>query len=157
MQSHLLWAKNTRTKFSKKKRWKMVCVYPINSHFLVISQLLFGQFSPNFHTAWWGSLALGPLNKVKECRVVWTCNVCKRILLATIMQKYVFDHNFELRHLGWRFLASRFYVFWGQGVRWCHLVWPMTLTFQSHDLCEITFWAISRLLIGKMLPNFNTR
>ena len=35
---------------------------------------------------------------------------------------------------------------------------PLILTyFQGHDLCKITFWAISQLLTGKMLPNFNTR
>ena len=27
----------------------------------------------------------------------------------------------------------------------------MTLTCQSHDLCKITVWAISQLLMGKML------
>ena len=32
----------------------------------------------------------------------------------------------------------------------------MTLTFQGHDLCEITFWAISQLLMGKTWPNFST-
>ena len=27
----------------------------------------------------------------------------------------------------------------------------MTLTFQGHDLCELTFWAIPQLLLGKTL------
>ena len=39
----------------------------------------------------------------------------------------------------------------------CQLFLPMTLTFQGHDLCKITFWAISQILIGNMLPDFNTR
>ena len=33
----------------------------------------------------------------------------------------------------------------------------MTLTFQGHDLSEITFWAISQLLMAKMLLKFNTK
>ena len=64
--------------------------------------------------------------------------------------------TFELRHLGWRFWHLDI-CFWGQGIWWCHLFSPMTLTFQGHDLCEIILWAISQLLMGKMLPNFNTR
>ena len=64
--------------------------------------------------------------------------------------------TFELRHLGWRFWHLDI-CFQGQGIWLCHLFWPMTLTFQGHDLCEITFWAISHLLMGKMLPDFNTR
>ena len=30
----------------------------------------------------------------------------------------------------------------------------MTLTFQGHDLCGITFWAIAQLLMGKTWPNW---
>ena len=33
----------------------------------------------------------------------------------------------------------------------------MTLTFQGHDLCKITFWAMSWLLFTKTFPKFNTR
>ena len=31
------------------------------------------------------------------------------------------------------------------------------LTFKDHDLFKVTFWAISGLLLGKALSNFNTR
>ena len=31
---------------------------------------------------------------------------------------------------------------------------PMSLTFQGHGLCKITFLDISQFLIGKMLPKF---
>ena len=64
--------------------------------------------------------------------------------------------TFELKHVGWRFWCLDL-RFWSQGTRWCHLFLPMTLTFQSYDLCEITFLAISQLSMGKMLPTFNTR
>ena len=53
-------------------------------------------------------------------------------------------------------LASRF-IFVSSRIQRCHLFSPMNLTFQGHDLCKITFWAISWLLMGKMLPSFNTR
>ena len=46
--------------------------------------------------------------------------------------------TFELKHLEWWFCCLDL-CSWGQGIRWCHLFWPMTLTFQSHDLCKITF------------------
>ena len=36
-------------------------------------------------------------------------------------------------------------------------VLPRTLIVQGHDYSKITFWVISQLLMGKMLPNFNTR
>ena len=46
--------------------------------------------------------------------------------------------TFELRHLRWWFWHLDL-CFWGQGIWWSHLFLPMTLTFQGHDLCEITF------------------
>ena len=103
------------------------------------------------------SLGRGLSIHQKTSWAVWTWDVRERVTLATIMQKDVFDHNFRTKALRMTILASRYICFQGQGIWWYHLFWPMTLTFQGHDLCEITFWAISQLLIGKMLPNFNTR
>ena len=34
-------------------------------------------------------------------------------------------------------------------------VLPMALTFQVHDLCELTFLAVSQLLLGETLPTMN--
>ena len=49
--------------------------------------------------------------------------------------------TFELRHLGWRFWHLDL-CFWGQGIRWCLLFWPMTLTrswpLQNHILNHIS-------------------
>ena len=64
--------------------------------------------------------------------------------------------TFELKDSGWRFWCLEL-CFWGQEIRWCHLFCPMTLTFQGHDLWKITFLDIFQFLMGKMLPNFNTR
>ena len=35
----------------------------------------------------------------------------------------------------------------------CHIFLPMILAFQGHDLCKITCWAISRLLMNEALPS----
>ena len=125
-------------------------------------KLHFGPYLSSYWTNCHQILTLGSLdrglsvNQKKQSWAVWTWDVRKHVTLATIMQKDVFDHNFRTKPLGMTILASR-YMFWGQGIWWCHLFWPMTLTFQGHDLCKIILWAISQLLMGKMLPNFNTR
>ena len=67
-------------------------------------------------------------NKLKVSWVVWTCDLCECITLTTIMQKDVFDPNFELRHFRW-WVWRLDLCFWGQGIRWCHLLRPMALTF----------------------------
>ena len=103
-----------------------------------------------------GSLGWSPSTNPKISWGVWTWDVRERVTLASIMQKDVFGHNFRTKALGMTILASR-YMFWGQGIWWCHLFWPMTLTFQGHDLCKIILWTISQLLMGKMLPKINTR
>ena len=72
------------------------------------------------------------------------------------MQNDVFDHNLESKAQRMMILAFR-YVFEVKQFDGAICFEPMTLTFQGHDLCEITFWAISQLLMGKMLPNFKTR
>ena len=48
--------------------------------------------------------------------------------------------TFQINSLGWRFWCLEL-CFYGQGIR--RLFWPMTLAFQGHDLCKITFWVIS--------------
>ena len=73
--------------------------------------------------------------------------LCKKMFLTI---------TFELKHLGRRFWCLDL-CFWGQGSWRCHLFCPMTLTFQGHDLCKITFLDISQFLSGETLPNFNTR
>ena len=56
----------------------------------------------------------------------------------------------ELKHLEWRFWCLDV-CSWGQGIRWYHLVCPMILTFQRHDLCKITFSAMSQFPTGNRL------
>ena len=41
---------------------------------------------------------------------------------------------------------------WGNRNWWYHLFWPISLTFQGHDLYKLIFWAVSPLLLGKALP-----
>ena len=90
---------------------------------------------------------------IKISWAVWMCDLRKCVTLTTNMQKDAFDHNFEQRCLGWRFWHLDPF-FSGEGIRWSHLFWHMTLTFQSHDLCKITFWVISHLLMSKNVTRF---
>ena len=84
------------------------------------------------------------------------CDVHDCVILATILKKDAFDLKFQAKALSMTMLASR-YMFLRSKELMVPFVWPMILTFQGHYLCKITFWAISQLLMGKMLPNFNTR
>ena len=103
-----------------------------------------------------GSLGWGlSINKkyLKRFERVTYANVLR---LPPLSKKTSLTITFQLRRLGWQFWHLDI-CFQGQGIWPCRLFWPMTLTFQGHDLCKITFWAISQLLMGKMLLNFNTR
>ena len=83
-------------------------------------------------------------------------DVREHVTLATIMQKDVFDHNFRTEELRMTILASRYMIFKVKESDGAIFFLLMTLTFQGHDIWEITFWAISQLVILKMLLNFNT-
>ena len=72
------------------------------------------------------------------------------------MQKDVFDHNFRTKALGMMILASR-YMFLRSRNPMVPFVLTYDLTFQGYDLCEITFWVISQLLMCKMFLTFNTK
>ena len=37
------------------------------------------------------------------------------------------------------------------------IVLTYDLDLSGHDLCKIKFWAISQLIMDKILPHFNTR
>ena len=104
-----------------------------------------------------GSLGRGLSIDQKTSWAVWTWDVRECITLAAIIQKDVFDHNFQSKALRMIILASRYMFFKVKESDGAICFEPMALTFQGHDLCEITFWAMSQLLMGKMLPNFNTR
>ena len=67
------------------------------------------------------------------------------------MGKDVFDYNFELRHFRTTILVSR-----SMFLRSRNPIVPFIFTFDL-DLCKITFLAISQFLMGKTLPNFNSR
>ena len=119
-----------------------------------ISRFLLDKLSPNFNTL--SSLGRGLSNNQKHPERFERETYANALRWPPLCKKMSLTITFELRHLGWWFWHLDI-CFQGQGIWWCHLFWPVTLTFRGHDLCEITFWAISQLLMGKMLPNFNTR
>ena len=116
-----------------------------------------GSCWTNRHQIWTlGSLGRGfSINKthLERFERVTYANVLR---LPPLSKKTSLTITFQLRHLEWRFWHLDICL-QGQGIWWCRLFWPMTLSFQGHDLCKITFWTISQLLMGKMLLNFNTR
>ena len=71
-------------------------------------------------------------------------------------KKSVFDHNFRTKALRMKILVPRS-MFWRSRNAMVPFILPVILTFQGHDLCKITFFAISPFLMGKTLPNFNTK
>ena len=104
-----------------------------------------------------GSLGRGLSTNQKTSWVVWTWDVREHVMLATIIQKDVFDHNFRSKALWMMILASR-YMF----SRSRNLIVPFVFTYdldlsRSWPLWNHIFWAISQLLMCKMLPNFKTR
>ena len=96
---------------------------------------------------------VGAFQQIKKHLERFECEMYANALRwPPLYKKMSLTITFEVRHLGWWVLHLDI-CFEGQGISSCHLFWPMTLAFQGHDLCEITFWAISQLLMGKMLPN----
>ena len=61
----------------------------------------------------------------------FTCMLMDRV--QEVLQNIV-----DLHEWPWLSRSARS-CFWGQGIRWCHLFWPMVLTFQGHDLCKSHF------------------
>ena len=72
------------------------------------------------------------------------------------MQADVFDDDFSTKGLRMTILVSRT-MFLRSRNPMVPFICPMTLTFQGHDLWIITFLDIFQFLMGKTLPNFNTR
>ena len=72
------------------------------------------------------------------------------------MQKDVFNHNFRTKVLKITILESRSMFLRSRNLM-VPFILPMTLPLQGHDLCEITFWATSQLLMGNTWPNFRNR
>ena len=108
---------------------------PLQNHILGHDSLLIGKMLQNFNTRYLGS---GPFNRFKISCAVWMCDTHEHVMLANIVQNDVFDRNFWTKALMMMILATRS-MFLGQGIRWCHLFSPMTLTFQGHDLCRSHF------------------
>ena len=103
-----------------------------------------------------GSLGRGLSIDQKTSWAVWTWDVRERVTLAAIIQKDVLDHNFQSKALGMMILTSR-YMF----SRSRNLMVPFVLTYgldlsRSWPLWNHVLGHIS-VLMGKMLPNFNTR
>ena len=105
----------------------------------------FGQYLGSCWTNYHQILTLGSLGRglsinQKISWAVWTWDVCKRVTLATIMQKDVFDHNFRTKALGMTILASR-YMF----LRSRNLMVPFVLTY---DLDLSRSWPLQNHIMG---------
>ena len=100
-----------------------------------------GSYWANCHQI----LTLGSLGRSlsinqKISWAVWTWDVRKRVTLATIMQKDVFDHNFWTKALGMTILASR-YMF----LRSRNVMVPFVLTY---DLDLSRSWPLQNHIMG---------